>query len=152
MSMAVPVISSINRYRRILPPRTYSSTKGRQIIHTIFQPALNPCLTRSNLFAPIFCEVKFDMPFPMVVREVITRLFSLMAAEYPAITLGPNPLITPCNTILPMEIKLCCKILGMATTAIFPSSCQENNAILSSVTMPRSLFSTTATANRQLIP
>ena len=35
-----------------------------------------------------------EIPFPRVVSDVITRLFSFTAAEYPAMTLGPNPLIT----------------------------------------------------------
>ena len=31
------------------------------------------------------------MPFPSVVKDVMTRLLSLIAAEYPVMTAGPNP-------------------------------------------------------------
>ena len=41
----------------------------------------NPCLIRSGLFAPMFCAVKLDMPFPMVVKQVMAKVLSLIAAE-----------------------------------------------------------------------
>ena len=52
----------------------------------------NPLRIRSGLSAPIFCAVKLDMPFPMVVKQVIAKVFSLMAAEYPATMEEPYPL------------------------------------------------------------
>ena len=39
------------------------------------------CFTRRAYPAPIFCAEKLEMPFPIVVKDVITRLFSLTAAE-----------------------------------------------------------------------
>ena len=50
-------------------------------IHTNFSPARNPSLMREYISAPIFWAVKLDMPLPIVVKEVITRLFSFIAAE-----------------------------------------------------------------------
>ena len=78
--------------------------------------------------APIFWAVKFDTPFPSVVNEVMTRLLSLTAAEYPAATLIPKLLITLWIKIFPTEIKDCCRMLGMAMTASFLSSVKEKYA------------------------
>lgn len=93
---------------------TYNRQSGSERHHTSFTPALKPALTRSNFAAPIFWEAKLETPFASVVNDVITRLLSLTPAEYPAITLVPNPLMTFWITILPIDMKLCCKILGIA--------------------------------------
>ena len=50
----------------------------------------NPCFMRSGLFAPMFCAVKLDIPLPMVVKQVIAKVFSFIAAEYPA-TIAEEP-------------------------------------------------------------
>ena len=92
---------------------------GIQMNQTSFSPACRPFFTLAGNPAPIFCAVKFDTPFPSVVKEVITRLLSLTAAEYPAVTLMPKLLITLWIKIFPTEIKDCCKILGIAITASF---------------------------------
>ena len=92
------------------------------------------------------------MPFPSVVSEVMTRLLSLIAAEYPAITLDPKVLITPCMTMFPTEMKLCCKILGMAMTAIFLSMLQENIAAFWWVSIFFKRLNTKITARIQLTP
>lgn len=93
---------------------TYNRQSGSERHHTNFTPALKPALTRSNFAAPIFWEAKLETPFASVVNDVITRLLSLTPAEYPAITPVPNPLMTFWITILPIDMKLCCKILGIA--------------------------------------
>lgn len=67
---------------------------GIQMHQTSFSPARRPFFTLVGSPAPIFCAVKFDTPFPSVVKEVITKLFSFTAAEYPAVTLIPKLLIT----------------------------------------------------------
>ena len=92
------------------------------------------------------------MPLPMVVNDVITKLFNFTAAEYPAITGAPNPLITLWIKIFPMEIKLCCKILGMAMIKIFLKSSMSNSAGFSGHGIVRSLNHTVNTAMPQLIP
>ena len=66
------------------------------------------------------------MPLPSVVREEMSTLFILVAAAKPAITLAPKEFDHALMMILPTETKLCCKMLGMATTAIWPSIFQEN--------------------------
>ena len=93
-----------------------------------------------------------ETPFPIVVKQVITRLFSLMAAEYPAMTAGPKPLIRPWMMILPTEIKLCCKMLGMAMTTIRFSRPPSNSGAFSPAQTFSSLRTTTMTASTQLMP
>ena len=102
---------------QLLPRKHIQQHQGTHSAHTSFSPARKPDLIRSYFAAPRFCAVKFEMPLPSVVKDVITMLFSLTAAEYPAMTAAPKPLITLWITILPTEIKLYCKMLGTATTA-----------------------------------
>ena len=71
----------MNSSRRYLPNSIYAMQNGIQSVHTRRIPAWKPDLMRSNLPAPIFCAVKFDIPLPIVVNDVITRLLSLTAAE-----------------------------------------------------------------------
>lgn len=71
-----------------------TAKSGRDKHQMILSPALKPSRIRSFFFAPRFCEVKVVIPLPIVVNEVITRLFSLIPALYPAITAGPQRLIT----------------------------------------------------------
>ena len=52
-----------------------------QSAQTNFSPARKPALMRSYFAAPRFCAVKLEIPFPSVVREVMTMLFSLTEAE-----------------------------------------------------------------------
>ena len=66
----------------------------------------------------MFCAVKLEIPFPSVVKLVIVKVFSLIAAEYPAMTEEPKELISPCTKIFPMDTKLCCRMLGIAIRAI----------------------------------
>ncbi len=54
--------------------------------------------------------------------------------------------------MFPTEMKLCCKILGMAMTEILPSSRQEKMAARFSVFTPASLRRTTRIARMQLTP
>lgn len=103
------------------------------IIQTILSPALNPSRILSLLPAPRFCAVKLEIPFARVVNDVMTRLFNLTAAEYPAIVPAPNSLITLWIMILPIEIKLCCKILGIAIFKSFTSMINEKTGHLCSV-------------------
>lgn len=100
----------------------------------------------------VFCAAKLEMPLPKVVNEVMTRLFSLTEAEYPANTLEPKPLMTPWMTMLPMEMKLCCKMLGTATAAMRLSSGQEKRAAFSAVSIFLNRRSTKIRARTQLTP
>ena len=54
--------------------------------------------------------------------------------------------------ILPTEIKLCCKMLGMATIDILPSSFHEKTSAFSVVLILVRCKNTTTTASMQLIP
>ena len=54
--------------------------------------------------------------------------------------------------MLPMDIKLCCKILGTAILLIFPSIFQEKTSAFSSVCMEASLFFRVMSASTQAIP
>ena len=96
--------------------------------------------------------MKFDIPFPSVVKDVITRLFSFTEAAYPAITPGPKLFIVPCIIILPTEIKLCWKILGTATADMSFKSTQENTEALPSVFIAAKRLNTNIIAKMQLIP
>ena len=89
---------------------------------------------------------------PRVVKEVMTRLFSLMEAEYPAITPEPKPLMMPWIMMLPTEMKLCCKMLGMAMMAIFFRMGKEKNSPLPSWGMVASRRNTKISASTQLTP
>ena len=102
--------------------------------------------------APRFCAVKLETPLPSVVSEVITRLLSLTEAEYPAMVAVPKPLMTLRITILPTEMKLCCRMLGMATVAILPSSRHENTGAFSGVSNRRNRRRTNIIASTQLPP
>ena len=86
-----------------------------------------------------------------MVKYVMSMLCSLTAGEYPAITPVPNPLITPWIIILPTEIKLCCKTLGIATTAKDFRIWRENSDRFSLVSIFFSLRNTNAIASTQLI-
>ena len=92
------------------------------------------------------------MPLPSVVREEMSTLFSLVAAAKPAITLAPKELTTLWMMILPTETKLCCKMLGMATTAIWPSIFQENQTRSPSLGTARTRRATTHRESTQLTP
>lgn len=92
------------------------------------------------------------MPFPMVVKDVMTRLFSLTAAEYPAATLTPKLLIQPWIIIFPTEIKDCCKMLGTAIAAVFLNKSNENNKIRPSVLILDRRFNTMIRDKTQLAP
>ena len=54
--------------------------------------------------------------------------------------------------MLPTEMKLCCKILGTATMAIFFSRGTEKSLGFSLVSMVRNRRNTTITASTQLTP
>ena len=54
--------------------------------------------------------------------------------------------------ILPTETKLCCKMLGMATTAIWPSIFQENQTRSPSLGTARTRRATTHRESTQLTP
>ena len=123
-----------------------------QNVHTNRSPARKPARMRPIFPAPKFWAEKLEMPLPRVVSDVMTRLFSLTAAEYPAITAEPKELITPWMMMLPTEIKLCCKILGTATTEIFPNSFQENSLGFSSVSILSKRLNTKIMARMQLTP
>ena len=55
-------------------------------------------------------------------------------------------------TMLPTEMKLCCRMLGTAITAMRQNSGKENSALFSSVSTPRRRRSTKSTASTQLTP
>ena len=122
------------------------------IIQTILSPALNPSRILSLLPAPRFCAVKLEIPFARVVNDVMTRLFNLTAAEYPAIVPAPNSLITLWIMILPIEIKLCCKILGIAIFQSFTSMINEKTGHLCRTFIFDNLKNTTITARTALMP
>ena len=67
-------------------------------------------------------------------------------------TLAPKVLMTLCRMMLPTEMKLCCRMLGMATTAILPSIFQENHTVLRLVGMAFIRRNTTTMARMQLTP
>ena len=92
------------------------------------------------------------MPLPSVVREEMSTLFSLVAAAKPAITLAPKELTTLWMMILPTETKLCCKMLGMATTAIWPSILPGEPDPLPSPRTARTRRATTHRESTQLTP
>ena len=96
--------------------------------------------------------MKFDIPFPSVVNDVITRLFNLTAAEYPAITPGPKLFIMLWITIFPNDMKLCCKMLGTAITTSFLNIGKENTAGLSVAFIFEILLNTTIIASSALTP
>ena len=54
--------------------------------------------------------------------------------------------------MLPTEIKLCCRTLGIAILAILPSISPENSGARSSVSTVFSLAKTNTSANMQLTP
>ena len=64
----------------------------------------------------------------------------------------PKLLITLWTRILPTEIKLCCKTLGMAMTTNLASSRPENSAVFSSLGICFRRRNTTLTARTQLMP
>ena len=99
----------------------------------ILIPAPNPFFTRSILPPPRFWAVKLDTPFPIVVKQVIVKVLSLIAAEYPAMTEEPKELTRLWIKIFPTEIKLCCRILGTAIRLIRFSISPENNSYFSAV-------------------
>ena len=82
----------------------------------------------------------------------MTRLFNLTAAEYPAIVPAPNSLITLWIMILPIEIKLCCKILGIAIFKSFTSMINEKTGHLCWTFIFDNLKNTTITARTALMP
>ena len=61
-------------------------------------------------------------------------------------------MMTPWIRMLPIEMKLCCRMLGTATTAIFLKRNQEKIFGVSSVWMVRNRRNTTTTASMQLTP
>ena len=65
---------------------------GTAVKSPILIPALKPFLALSTLPAPRFWAVKLDTPFPKVVKQVMEKVFSLIAAEYPAMTEEPKEL------------------------------------------------------------
>ena len=67
-------------------------------------------------------------------------------------TLAPKLLITLWIRIFPTEIKLCCRMLGIAMTAIFANRALENSGMRPCVGTARSRFNTTAIASTQLTP
>ena len=92
------------------------------------RPVRRPLRTRSSFPAPRFCAVKLETPLPSVVKQVRLNVLSLTAAEYPAITDEPKPLTSHWMKMLPTEMKLCCRMLGMATLAICISMRRENRS------------------------
>ena len=81
---------------------------------------------------------------------MVTRLFSLIAAAYPAVTPTPQRLITLWIMMLPMEMKLCCKMLGTAMAAMLPNSLPEKMGIFPATGMPARRRATAVTAKTQL--
>ena len=80
-------------------------------------------------------------------------MFSFTPAEYPAMTAGPKPLMTPWITRLPTEIKLCCRVLGTAMTRILRRSGREKRgAFFPDSGSVRMRLSTAMTASAQLTP
>ena len=80
----------------------------------------------------------------------MTRLLSFTPAEYPAMTPEPNVLITPCKMILPTEMKLCCKTLGIAIRKIRCKILPEKTGAFSAPSTLDSRRKTTVTASTQL--
>lgn len=82
-------------HTRKRPAKKYTSEKGIEISQTRPTPERHPSFILEIFPAPKFCAVKFEIPFPIVPSEVITRLLSFIDAEYPAITAEPKELIIP---------------------------------------------------------
>ena len=120
--------------------------------HTIFIPARKHSLIRPYLRAPRFCAEKLEIPLPIVVNDVMTRLFSFTAAEYPAMTEEPKLLMMPWIKMFPTEIKLCCKMLGMATSMIFFKSAHSKSGGFFWTWIFPNLIHIVRTARIQLIP
>ena len=57
------------------------------------------------------------MPLEKVTREDTANPFNFIAPKNPAITLSSKVLTTPCIIMFPIEMKLCCNILGTAIIA-----------------------------------
>lgn len=103
----------------------YFTRMGMHMVHTILRPALYPCRMRSVFLVPMFWATKLDIPFPSVVKDVITRLFNVTDTEYPTMVPVSYPLIMPWITIFPMGMKLCWRMLGMAITEMSLSRLYE---------------------------
>ena len=120
--------------------------------HIIFIPAFSPSFILSIFPAPRFWAVKLDIPLPMVVKLVITRLFSFIPPAYPAITPGPKLLIVLCIKMFPTDTKLCCSVEGMATDKKSFKRGKEKKGALLYPSTSLSLFATTTSANTHDIP
>ena len=152
MCSALTEAVSINNSSSLLPNSRYNRQSGMHKIHTSRMAAKKPSWMRGYFLAPIFCAVKLEMPFPIVVKEVITRLFSFTAAEYPAAVLTPKLLMQPWIIIFPTDIKDCCKMLGTATAHRFWKRRHEKKQTPVPVFMPDRRLKISSTEQMQLTP
>ena len=81
VSIATVLPSFINRDSMTWLPKKKATKKGTVIINASFTAAPKPAFTLPCFPAPRFCAVKLLVPFPSVVRLVMAKVFSLIAAE-----------------------------------------------------------------------
>ena len=110
-------------------------------------PAFSPSLILSVFPAPKFWAVKFDMPLPIVVKLVITRLFSFIPPAYPAMTPGPKLFIVLCINMFPTDTKLCWRVVGTATDKKSLRRGREKSIAFSLLSTSFSLLPTTTRAS-----